>query len=61
MDGRMRVHKSKDIDGEKLRKQILKRGMTLAEMSADIGRSPSYLSRVVNENSILEATMKQLT
>lgn len=48
------------IDGEKLLKEIEKRGLTKGEVAAEVGKSSSYINTCVADRSIAPPVMKLL-
>ena len=48
------------IDGEKLLKEIEKRGLTKGEVAAEVGKSSSYINTCVADKSIAPPVMKLL-
>ena len=48
------------IDGEKLLKEIEKRGLTKSEVSAEVGKSYSYINKCIADKSIAPPVMKLL-
>lgn len=48
------------IDGEKLLKEIEKRGLTKSEVAAEVGKSSSYINKCVADRSIAPPVMKLL-
>lgn len=48
------------IDGEKLLKEIEKRGLTKSEVAAEVGKSSSYINTCVADKSIAPPVMKLL-
>lgn len=51
----------KKIDGEKLRKEITKRGMSLQQASFEIGHGANYICCACNSNAIEEHALISLS
>ena len=52
--------KQREVDGTKLEQELKRRGLTLAEASREIGRSPAYLSKCKFEGQATASTLKVL-
>lgn len=53
----MRNHNLVEIDAEKLKRQILKRGYTFKTASIEIGKSYNYFSKATNEGTLPASTV----
>lgn len=51
---------TRPINEQKLRREIEKRGLTLVQVSQDMGRGKSYMNHVMSDLKISEPTVVQL-